>query len=526
MYNKLVKLRNKKAFTLVEMLAVIAIVAVLVAIVVPIVGKSTTKARAATNAANLRAIEGKLSTARVSDPDLFIDVTNEVGKYVTQLEEFKNAVDTIDFTGGLGWVLGQLGVDAQTKLETYKMCHFTANDNNTITIQVDSRTYTLNDVPRSVAVNAGGTPGMNVPEGTPMTIWISENGFVATYETLEGAYINANFAEVAETGEFNSTPSSKDTAAALECATGHKGPYTNLGESGHRCEHCGATLGHTWGTTGVDGLDTVLQAIAKALNIGSISNGVCSESECKYACTHKNPTTDTVAGIFTLTKCEDCQKWLNGSDEHTCSFDTDSFGWHYCKSNNLDRHNPSWQSNGDGTHSCTEKGCTIKNVTCVDANNKGRCGSCKAHVHSIVTDGGITKCKFCSMTKCEIEGKDHSYSNGVCTNCGSPQNHTHLWDSYTQERTTYHTCKTEGCWLDDHKANWQKDGKANNCCHCANSDCNLKLEHTYTSNGLGLNGAKCDNCGYIKNHAYEKMVTKKSCKHCGLAQNAECHTTS
>ena len=45
---------NKKGFTLIEMLAVIAIIAILVAIIVPAVGSSTTKANAATNAANLR----------------------------------------------------------------------------------------------------------------------------------------------------------------------------------------------------------------------------------------------------------------------------------------------------------------------------------------------------------------------------------------------------------------------------------------------------------------------------------------
>ena len=48
------KKMNKKGFTLIEMLAVIAIIAVLVAIIVPAVGSSTTKAKAATDAANLR----------------------------------------------------------------------------------------------------------------------------------------------------------------------------------------------------------------------------------------------------------------------------------------------------------------------------------------------------------------------------------------------------------------------------------------------------------------------------------------
>ena len=48
------KKMNKKGFTLIEMLAVIAIIAVLVAIIVPAVGSSTDKAKASTDAANLR----------------------------------------------------------------------------------------------------------------------------------------------------------------------------------------------------------------------------------------------------------------------------------------------------------------------------------------------------------------------------------------------------------------------------------------------------------------------------------------
>lgn len=47
---------NKKGFTLIEMLVVIAIIAILVSIIVPVVGNATTKAKAATDAANLRSV--------------------------------------------------------------------------------------------------------------------------------------------------------------------------------------------------------------------------------------------------------------------------------------------------------------------------------------------------------------------------------------------------------------------------------------------------------------------------------------
>ena len=53
---------NKKGFTLIEMLVVIAIIAVLVAIIIPTVTAATTKANAATDAANLRSVLGQANS--------------------------------------------------------------------------------------------------------------------------------------------------------------------------------------------------------------------------------------------------------------------------------------------------------------------------------------------------------------------------------------------------------------------------------------------------------------------------------
>ncbi len=53
---------RKKGFTLIEMLVVIAIIAILVAIVIPVVSNITGKARAATDAANLRSMMGLANT--------------------------------------------------------------------------------------------------------------------------------------------------------------------------------------------------------------------------------------------------------------------------------------------------------------------------------------------------------------------------------------------------------------------------------------------------------------------------------
>ena len=58
---------NRKGFTLIEMLVVIAIIAVLVAIIIPTVTSATTKANAATDAANLRGIMGVANTELVQN---------------------------------------------------------------------------------------------------------------------------------------------------------------------------------------------------------------------------------------------------------------------------------------------------------------------------------------------------------------------------------------------------------------------------------------------------------------------------
>lgn len=58
---------NKKGFTLIEMLVVIAIIAVLVSIVIPVVGNSTEKAKLAADAANIRAAIAEVTTKQLGD---------------------------------------------------------------------------------------------------------------------------------------------------------------------------------------------------------------------------------------------------------------------------------------------------------------------------------------------------------------------------------------------------------------------------------------------------------------------------
>jgi len=65
---------NKKGFTLVEMLVVIAIIAVLVAIIVPTVSNSTKKAKAAADAANLRSVAAEVEVYCLTNN---VDITGD-----------------------------------------------------------------------------------------------------------------------------------------------------------------------------------------------------------------------------------------------------------------------------------------------------------------------------------------------------------------------------------------------------------------------------------------------------------------
>ena len=74
---------NKKGFTLIEMLVVIAIIAVLVSIVIPVVGSATEKAKEAADAANIRAAIAEVTTVALMDGE---DAANALNKTVTMTQ--------------------------------------------------------------------------------------------------------------------------------------------------------------------------------------------------------------------------------------------------------------------------------------------------------------------------------------------------------------------------------------------------------------------------------------------------------
>ena len=68
--------KNTKGFTLIEMLVVITIISILVAIVIPVVGNADARARAATDAANLRTVFADLNMYVLNGVSSVTDVIN------------------------------------------------------------------------------------------------------------------------------------------------------------------------------------------------------------------------------------------------------------------------------------------------------------------------------------------------------------------------------------------------------------------------------------------------------------------
>ena len=73
MMNKMRKMKNKKGFTLMEMLIVVAIIAILVAIAIPTFASSLNKARVATDEANIRSGYASVMTDVLTDDNYSVE---------------------------------------------------------------------------------------------------------------------------------------------------------------------------------------------------------------------------------------------------------------------------------------------------------------------------------------------------------------------------------------------------------------------------------------------------------------------
>lgn len=330
MFKKMVKLKNKKAFTLIEMMAVVAIVAILVAILVPVIGNSTVKSRAATNAANLRAVEAELATLKVSNPECFVPKsTTSPGAELSYVLKFlygeNAAVKYLD------------SVTAQNGTLTF-----------TEKLVGAGASVSLDGVPTSVSVKAD--VGMDVADDAQMIIQLIDNEIVAVYPSADGkVYFNKDcFAEVAETGKFTGEGTSsggsgfvewiEETVCKANLIDGHSKNSTDNGNGTHTCSKCGVTENHEYVNGTCVWCDSICQhgsysttgAYKHECNVCGKSfdhdwnaeTGKCNV--CKYSCEHKIG----VAKTFINGKCTICGFECK---EHVYELSTENNGKHVCK---------------------------------------------------------------------------------------------------------------------------------------------------------------------------------------------------
>ena len=89
--------RNKKGFTLAELLIVVAIIAVLVAIAIPVFSKQLESAREGTDAANIRSNYAKVMTAIIMDGQL-----KDAASYNVPFQQKQDGWQNADASAGLG----------------------------------------------------------------------------------------------------------------------------------------------------------------------------------------------------------------------------------------------------------------------------------------------------------------------------------------------------------------------------------------------------------------------------------------
>ena len=126
---------NKKGFTLIEMLVVIAIIAILVAIIVPTVSNSTKKSQYAVDAANLRSKTAEAAIDYLADNELNAE-------YKMKVKSNKDAEQTIKF--------------------------YIVNDALVGTITIDNNEYTVEALAKGAEEGTLGAEATNL--GTALTV--------------------------------------------------------------------------------------------------------------------------------------------------------------------------------------------------------------------------------------------------------------------------------------------------------------------------------------------------------------------
>ena len=115
MLQKMYKKMNKKGFTLMEMMIVVAIIAILIAIAIPTFTSSIEKAKKATDDANFRALKAIITAAYYLSDDS-IKPDGETVYYLAKDGESYTTVsdDAIDAKTGGGKIGYKVSIDSST----------------------------------------------------------------------------------------------------------------------------------------------------------------------------------------------------------------------------------------------------------------------------------------------------------------------------------------------------------------------------------------------------------------------------
>lgn len=474
------KKTQKKGFSMIEMLIVIAIIAVLVSIIIPTVKTETVRAHAATNAANLRSIEGKLTTMRLQYPAEFSTLLSTAsGTYDAIKDAYVFVVDILYGTGA-----GEAAL-------TEKYEKFTAA-NNVLTLYAPN--VVITDVPSAKRIELRGSDLSNsvvVAEGTQMTVFITKDKVAAAY----GYYTKDVFADIAEDGKFDGKIEGGNTGGGAAekywcswaghnfgadgickicgydkrwhtCKDEMKQSLTGLvaGQDGN-CDECGAAVAHTCDTKGMFGTCSIC---------GTLPHD-CLDNDGDHLCDG-----GAILGVVNEhgIRLTECDELTVKDDGHYCS---------YCGVKKSD-HNyvgGSCTQCGRSSHvtpnDCTDVAPKDHNCDVCGTAMTGTAASCDASGYSPNGANGH-KCKYCGASYSHATLTQSSGWTGTKHSCSTCNWSASCSDNASDGDHLCDTCKNTYGSCESYEA---VDDSQHKC-----TDCNTKSSHNWNSST-----DKCRQCG-------------------------------